>query len=202
VIAIRRARLFDIDLVINRTLVYAPLTAILAGVFAALTRILQSLFLALTGAQSDAAVIISALVAAAAFAPIRSYLQRIVDERFMHASPASSSKVPFSRALPKDRPAHAQETVRSLMEQAVRQLDAQGGAVFWEPAGQPSLLDTCGEWEGDAALSAVLEYEGVSFGRLCLAARRNGVAYSPLEQESLQHAAGLVMATVNLIQPK
>lgn len=82
IIAILRYRLFDIDVVINRTLVYGPLTAILAGLFAALVRIVQSLFIAVTGERSDIAIIITTLVVTAAFQPIRSRLQILVDRYF------------------------------------------------------------------------------------------------------------------------
>ncbi len=89
-IAILRYRLFDIDLVINRTLVYGPLTAILAGLFAALIRIVQSLFIAVTGEKSDAAIVITTLVVTAAFQPIRTRLQKVVDAQFKNA-PASDT---------------------------------------------------------------------------------------------------------------
>ncbi len=81
-IGVLRYGLFKIDIVINRSLVYGPLTAILAGVFSALSIIFQKLFLAVTGSKSDAAAIFSALIVAAAFAPIRSRLQRMVDRHF------------------------------------------------------------------------------------------------------------------------
>ncbi len=81
-IAILRHRLFDMDLVINRTLVYGPLTAILAGLFAALIRIVQSLFVAMTGEKSDAAIVITTLIVTAAFQPIRARLQTMVDRYF------------------------------------------------------------------------------------------------------------------------
>lgn len=88
-IAILRYRLFDIDLVINRTLVYGPLTAILAGLFAALIRIVQSFFVAVTGEKSDAAIVITTLVVTAAFQPLRARLQKMVDAHFKNA-PASN----------------------------------------------------------------------------------------------------------------
>ena len=56
-IAILRHRLYDIDVVINRTLVYVPLTAVIAGGYAASVALLQRLFVAATGQQSDAAIV-------------------------------------------------------------------------------------------------------------------------------------------------
>jgi hypothetical protein len=69
--AILRYRLYDIDLIINRTLVYGPLTAILAGAYIACIQLFRVIFTAATGQTSDAAVVLTTLAVAAAFTPIR-----------------------------------------------------------------------------------------------------------------------------------
>lgn len=84
-ISILRYRLFDIDVVINRTLVYGIVTAVLAGVFAALSILIQRLALALTGQGSEAAVVMAALVVTALFQPLRTRVQTQVDRRFYRA---------------------------------------------------------------------------------------------------------------------
>jgi hypothetical protein len=81
-IAILRYRLYDIDLLINRTLVYGSLTAVLALVyFEGVTRT-QSIFRAITGQQSTVAVVASMLVLAALFNPSRHRIQAFIDRRF------------------------------------------------------------------------------------------------------------------------
>jgi hypothetical protein len=82
VVAIRRYRLYEIDVLINRTLVYLPLVGIVAGLYAGLVALLQRVFTAITGNTSDAAAIISALVLAAVFTPLRNAIQAAVDKRF------------------------------------------------------------------------------------------------------------------------
>ena len=82
VVAVRRYRLYEIDILINRTLVYVPLVGIVAGLYAGLLALLQRLFTAATGDTSDAAAIISALALAAVFTPIRNTIQSAVDRRF------------------------------------------------------------------------------------------------------------------------
>jgi hypothetical protein len=81
-IAILRYRLYDIDLLINRTLVYGSLTAALAALYFGGIVVLQRLFVLLTGQQSTLAVVASTLLIAALFNPLRRRVQALVDRRF------------------------------------------------------------------------------------------------------------------------
>ena len=83
-IAVLRARLFDIDVVINRTLVYASLTAMLALVYLGGVATTEAIFRALTGQQqqSQVAIVITTLVIAALFNPLRRRNQSFIDRRF------------------------------------------------------------------------------------------------------------------------
>ncbi len=81
-IAILRHRLYDIDILINRTLVYGPLTATLALLYLGSMVGLQATLRALTGQESTLAVVASTLVIAALFNPLRRRVQGFVDSRF------------------------------------------------------------------------------------------------------------------------
>jgi hypothetical protein len=83
-IAILRYRLWDIDVIINRTLVYGSLTILLAGLYIGLILALQALVRALTGSLSQQPLVLvaSTLVIAALFQPLRQRLQVLIDRRF------------------------------------------------------------------------------------------------------------------------
>ena len=81
-IAILRYRLYDIDVIINRTLVYGSLTAILIALYLGGIVVSQRLFVILTGEKSTLAVVASTLVIAALFQPLRRRIQSFIDRRF------------------------------------------------------------------------------------------------------------------------
>jgi hypothetical protein len=81
-IAILKYRLYDIDRLINRTLVYGVLTALLAGVYAVAVLVLGQVFGGVTGDPSSWAVAGATLAVAALFQPARRRIQQVVDRRF------------------------------------------------------------------------------------------------------------------------
>jgi hypothetical protein len=99
-VAILRYRLYDIDILINRTLVYVTLTALLALIYVGLIIALQSLLRSTINQNSDVAIVVSTLVIAALFQPLRHRIQAIIDRRFYrHKYDAAKIVAAFSATL-------------------------------------------------------------------------------------------------------
>ena len=103
-IAILRERLYDIDRLISRTFVFGLLTAILAGLYSALIRLFNALFVDVTGQSNEFALVLTTLILATTFTPIKKRLEEIADRRFRVPTDAAVS-APLSDEVPDLAPA-------------------------------------------------------------------------------------------------
>jgi len=192
-VAISRYRLYDIDLIINRTLVYGSLTAILAGVFTAGVGLAQRLFVAFTGQSSDAAIVLVTLVVATLYAPLRKRLEAIVDKRFKYETRRFGSYTDKVEAVLKViDPVRAAE---NLAREAVAELDATGAAVL-DRSG--AIVSIAGIWPpaDPAAITEIrLGSEGL-YSLITLGPRKGGRPYPPAGLEELAEAGRLTAEAI------
>jgi len=202
-IAILRYRLWDIDIIIRRTLVYLPLTAILAGVFAASIKLLQSLFSPLSGEPSGAATALTTLIVVAAFDPIKGWIQKIVDTRFKEVSnPEGRWKTYDEQVRAFVQMNDAVASARRFLQEAVTAFDARDGSVYLKRAGEMQLVHTLGPSQNAPEILIPLEHQGRQLGRLALGARRNGRSYNLHDRELLTQTASAVAAAIALAGAK
>ncbi len=198
-IAILRYRLWDIDLILKRTLVYVPLSAILAGLFAATIVLSQKSFVALTGQGTDAATVLTTLLVVAAFTPIKDRLQALVDKRFKE-TPEASRRLHILGEQIRSRvtPVNPRQLTRRLLEDAALDLGIKTGAVFLQMEGESRLIDTVGEWDGKVELNVPLEAAetGKRLGVLLLGERDKGLDYTTRDREVLEEIASVVTLAI------
>lgn len=123
-IAILRSRLWEIDTLINRTLVYGLLTALLAAIYAGLTIGLESLLGPITGTSSQrpVVIVIATLAIAALFQPLRTRIQSTIDRRFYRRRyDAATTLAAFSATLRQEVDLHElRDDVLAVVEETMQ----------------------------------------------------------------------------------
>ncbi|MBI2172080.1 MAG: hypothetical protein HYU30_08710 [Chloroflexi bacterium] len=200
-IAVLRYRLYDIDLVINRTLVYVPLTAVLAGLYIAAIGLTKSLFTDLAGQASDAAVAFTTVVVVALFTPVKNSLQVVVDRYFKEVRDGASVLSKFEGQLrPMVDMLEQEQIARRFLEVAVEALQAETGAVYLSKGVSKRLLCAHGAWEANAGVRIPLQAREVDIGELGLAFQRGGRQMTQREQAALQRCASTVATALALVE--
>jgi hypothetical protein len=198
-LAIMRYRLLEVDALVNRTIVYGTLTAILAGMFTAMIGLSQKLFVALTGEKSDVAIVITTFVVAASIVPFRTRLQKFVDMRLK----SEEDNTVQLRSFGKEVQAYLQmndpqQITHRLLQETVQSLDAEGAIINVHLNGRTQILHKVGNWRGKAAACIPLECQGQRYGLLFLGARKSGRSYSQQEFTTLETVANQVARTVHI----
>ena len=188
-IAVLRYRLYDIDIVIRRTLVYVPLTALLAGMYTASIGLFQRVFIAVTGNRSDGAVILSTLILATTFTPIKNALQARVDGAFRDAHDAERQLLAFTNAvassLAKPDPAR---TLGAFLAVAVEAMGAGGGRAWVQRGASERLVGESPSRSGSPGFEVAVEIDRRRFGRVELDSRRGGRPYTDQDVATLRAA--------------
>jgi hypothetical protein len=189
-VAMMKYRLYDLDLVFNRTLVYGPLTAVMAGVFAATIGLTQKIFVAATGQKSDAAVVFTTLVIVALSTPAKNVIQGVVDRTFKHVPDPRRELLAFAGHVSAIAEVVDPDCLlRTFMAQAVTAFDAAGGEVRVRDNGRQAVPYSEGRCEGPGATSISIANSNGEIGVLILGPRRDGRRYNNEDTEALALAA-------------
>jgi hypothetical protein len=197
--SILRYRLWDIDFLINQALVYGALTAILSGLYIASVGFTQRLFVALSGNRSEAAVVLSTLVVAAAFTPVKNRLQSLAGRYFKEpADPMRRVKDFRDQARTLAEMLDPERFVARALTEAAEAFEASAGAIYLRRDGELRPVQKYGDWTGYAEISCGLEAHGQAVGTIALAARRSGRAYTTQDRETLKNVADEAAAVLTL----
>jgi hypothetical protein len=185
-IAILRYRLYEIDRVINRALVYAAVTAILAGVFAAVTLLTQRIFVALTGQRSDAAIVLTTLAVATLYAPVRRRVEVVVDRYFKYDQRLFGAyRDELRRTLDVLTPARA---AYRLAREAQVETGALGVAVT---SSDGVVLASVGEWPAEPSTAILINSYEAPLSAVLLGPRPDGRPHRPQAVAALEDVAAM-----------
>jgi hypothetical protein len=190
-LAILRYRLYEIDRIVNRALVYGAMTAILAGVFAAATALSQRLFIAVAGQSSDAAIVLTTLVVVAIYAPVRKRVEAVVDRYFKYDQREYGPYVDeLRRLLDLVEPRRA---AARLAREAVRQTGATGVAVTGSDG---AVIASAGTWPAEPTVPVPIVPDGSLLSTVVVGPRRDGKPHPPARLRALAEAATIAAAAL------
>jgi hypothetical protein len=187
-VAMHRSRLFDVDLIINRTLVYVTITAILGGVYVAGIEFTQRLFVVYTGQKSDTAIVITAFAVATVFTPVQKWVEGVVERRLGGRDAAARLEDLTASVEAVTRVIDPHLLARRLVDDAVAGFEAVGGALYLDTYDRQQPFHAKGHLESRFALEVVVCHAERRLGRLMLGHRRGGMPYSDHDREAIQRS--------------
>jgi hypothetical protein len=189
-IALLRHRLWNVDLVINRTLVYVPLTSILTVIYTTSLAVGQRVFATATGEQSQAIAIFTTIILTTTFTPIKNALQSYVDSYFKEAPGNLKELKELNKQVSQivqtlDPKSLAQRVVETI----VGAHNARGAALYLLENEKMVLAYATPDWVGaEGEVSILLSEQDEIYGRLLLGQRSDRDDYTLDEVEEIRES--------------
>jgi hypothetical protein len=200
--AVTRYRLYDIEVVINRAIVYGPLTAVVAASYVGAVQLARLTFVAATGERSDSELLLATLVAGAVFWIIKARMIGVVDRHFKDPrGPAKDLRVLRNEIqsltrLMKPSAISRDEVTRHVLQGCVTAFGAEGGRVVFERRQVPARPIVAGNLDGEPSAVFEIAHDGVVFGELQMGTRREGKAFSEHDSAPLVETASALAAVL------
>jgi hypothetical protein len=198
-VAVLKYRLYEIDTIINRALVYGSLTAGLAGLYAVSVALAQIL-VGVAGQRSEAAILLTAFVGAAAFTPTRGWLQRLVDGRFAVRDPVTGIDALRDQVQLVSEVFDAERIARRLVFDLAAGYQPRFVSLTLDNRGQTLECHAGGDTTAKVALVIPVHSAGREIGSLTLGDRSGGRPYTLRDRQSLQQCADTVADAIVILQ--
>lgn len=193
--SVLRYRLWDIDVLVGRTLIYGPLTAILAGMFAALIPIAQKVAVALSGQESFLAAIAATVIVVAAAEPLKKAIERFVDRRYHQAPDTRRQLENFGERVQQRLSAvRTPQILRRFTDEAVNAFQAKGGATYLAHGGEFSRIYVRGSESSHVIVE--VHARGKRVGGIALSERSDQRPYTRSDRALLEKIAAIVGAAI------
>ena len=189
-IAMLRYRLWNVDMVINRTLVYVPLTSILTVIYTTSMTVSQRLFVTASGEQSQAVAIFTTIILTTTFTPIKNALQSYVDRNFKEAPTTLKELKQLNEQVTQvvqalDKSSLAQRVVETVVQANF----ARGAALYLLDGAKMELAYASPDWiAAEGEVSILLAEDNVAYGRLLLGPRSDRDDYTLDEIEDIRQS--------------
>jgi hypothetical protein len=197
-VAILRHRLFDIDLIISRTLVYVVVTGILGGLYIGVIELMQQVSILYTGQRSETAIVLTAFVVAGAFTPVQKWIDGVIERRFRRGDAAGRLLSVSASAESVMRVIEPHRFAQWLLDESVGAFEAEGGVLYLYRYHQTRPFHSRGRVPGDSSLEIPVRHGEQKLGRLVLGRRRGGVDYSHRDVEALKRSAAALGSALAL----
>lgn len=199
-VAIFRHHLFDIDLIISRTLVYVIVTAVIGGLYIGVIEVMQQLSIFYTGQKSETAIVLTAFVVAGAFSPVEKWADRTIERRLRRDDPVARLQSISASAESVVRVIEAHRFARWLVDESVTAFGAEGGVLYLYRHHPSAPFHSRGRITAEDPLTIPVHHSDEELGRLVLGRRRGGIEYSNRDVMALKRTAtalgsALVLAT-------
>lgn len=199
--AVLRYRLWDVNLLINRTLVYVPLTSVLAVIYASSVSVSQKLFASVAGEQPAAVAVFTTIVLTTTFTPIKTWLQSTVDHYFKEPPDRLRElKVLEQQIGLVAEVIDYRRTLQRMLEAVTDACRADGGAIYIVQAGQlrrvyatPDFTMKRTDQLDAAGVVLPLRWHELSLGELALGPKHDGSEYTDAECQAVQTAAARIL---------
>ena len=198
-LAIFRYRLLEVDSIVNRTILYGLVTAILAGVTSVAVGLVQRFFINTTGEKNnELATVITALIVVSTFEPIKAWVRGLVDRTLKEPPDTTTQLRSFGEEVQVFLTiSSAEQVAQRLLEETARGLRAPSGALSMMVNGKLTPSYTVGNWRGEAWMAVPLEWRGQRFGMIALGPRPDE-PYTRHECDLLEEVATQVAGAVML----